>query len=148
MNKVLVPAPGDVVVVSAGAGAVGSLVGQLAKLKGARVVGIAGSEAKCKYMKDEVRLPQSLSCNFIAAFRSLSCPTFQCGFDLAINYKTDDVNAAVSAFAPDGVHHYFDNVGGHVTDAILQVNACSIALHSPRHVLRRCVVMVNLTQLY
>jgi NADPH-dependent curcumin reductase CurA len=45
----------------------------------------------------------------------------QCGFDLTINYKTDDVKAAVSAFAPDGVHHYFDNVGGPVTDAILQV---------------------------
>jgi NADPH-dependent curcumin reductase CurA len=71
VNKVLVPAPGDVVVVSAGAGAVGSLVGQLAKLKGARVVGIAGSEAKCKFMKDEVRVPQFL-CMFIAAFRSLS----------------------------------------------------------------------------
>jgi NADPH-dependent curcumin reductase CurA len=54
VNKVLNPASGDVLVVSAGAGAVGSLVGQLAKLKGAKVVGIAGSAAKCKFMKDEV----------------------------------------------------------------------------------------------
>ncbi len=54
VNKVLNPASGDVLVVSAGAGAVGSLVGQLAKIRGAKVVGIAGSEAKCKFMKDEV----------------------------------------------------------------------------------------------
>jgi NADPH-dependent curcumin reductase CurA len=54
VNKVLNPASGDVLVVSAGAGAVGSLVGQLAKIKGAKVIGIAGSEAKCKFMKDEV----------------------------------------------------------------------------------------------
>lgn len=45
----------------------------------------------------------------------------QCGFDFAINYKTDDVKACVSAFAPEGIHHYFDNVGGPVTDAVLQV---------------------------
>ena len=56
LNKVLNPASGEVVVVSGGAGAVGSLVGQLAKLKGAKVVGIAGSAVKCKFMKDEVRL--------------------------------------------------------------------------------------------
>lgn len=47
----------------------------------------------------------------------------QCGFDLVINYKTDDVKAAVAAFAPEGVHHYFDNVGGHITDSVLQVNS-------------------------
>jgi NADPH-dependent curcumin reductase CurA len=54
VNKVLNPSSGEIVVVSGGAGAVGSLVGQLAKLKGAKVVGIAGSAAKCKFMKDEV----------------------------------------------------------------------------------------------
>ena len=56
VNKVLNPTSGDVVVVSGGAGAVGSLVGQLAKLKGAKVVGIAGSAVKCKFKKDEVPL--------------------------------------------------------------------------------------------
>jgi hypothetical protein len=50
-------------------------------------------------------------------------PHWQCGFDLAINYKTDDVKAAVAAFAPEGVQHYFDNVGGHITDSVLQVNS-------------------------
>jgi NADPH:quinone reductase-like Zn-dependent oxidoreductase len=62
VNKVLVPAAGDVLVVSAGAGAVGSLVGQLAKIKGAKVIGIAGSDAKCKFMKDEVCVRLSSSC--------------------------------------------------------------------------------------
>jgi len=55
------------------------------------------------------------------SFHSLRSPNSQLGFDLAINYKTDDVKAAVAAFAPEGIHHYFDNVGGAVTDAILQV---------------------------
>lgn len=85
---------GDVFVVSGGAGAVGSLAGQLAKVKGATVIGIAGSPAKCARMKDDF------------------------GFDFAINYKTDDVEAALAAAAPEGITHYFDNVGGVISDAV------------------------------
>ena len=95
VNKVLDVKAGDVVVVSGGAGAVGSLVAQLAKLRGARVAGIAGSADKCTWLTRDL------------------------GLDAAINYKTDDVAAALKAFAPDGVTAYFDNVGGAVTDAVL-----------------------------
>ncbi len=66
----------------------------------------------------------------------------QCGFDLAINYKTDDVKAAVAAFAPEGVQHYFDNVGGHITDSILQVvNAYTpvVVSHAWRAAARLCI---------
>jgi NADPH-dependent curcumin reductase CurA len=65
----------------------------------------------------------------------------QCGFDLAINYKTDDVKAAVAAFAPEGVHHYFDNVGGHITDSILQVIAYTFVVvsHAWRAAARLCI---------
>jgi NADPH-dependent curcumin reductase CurA len=126
VNKVLIPAAGDVVVVSAGAGAVGSLVGQLAKIKGAKVIGIAGSEAKCKFMKDEVRVglvPFVPRCShFCVVMSARAKRDVQCGFDVAINYKTDDVKQSVSSFAPEGVQHYFDNVGGPVTDAVLQVH--------------------------
>ncbi|MCC3158021.1 NADP-dependent oxidoreductase [Hymenobacter sp. 15J16-1T3B] len=88
------PQPGETVVVSGAAGAVGTVVGQLAKIQGARVVGTAGSAEKIAYLKDEL------------------------GFDEAINYKTADVAAALAQACPDGVDCYFDNVGGAVTDAV------------------------------
>src|SRR5688572_23722939 len=88
------PQPGETVVVSGAAGAVGSVVGQIAKLKGCRAVGIAGGAAKCEYV------------------RSL-------GFDAAIDYKSQDVGAALREHCPRGVDVYFDNVGGDILDAVL-----------------------------
>ena len=89
------PKPGDTVVVSGAAGAVGSVVGQIAKLNGCRVVGFAGSDEKTAWLTDDL------------------------GFDAAINYKaTDDYHAALDSAAPDGVDVYFDNVGGPITDAV------------------------------
>ncbi|MGP3948225.1 NADP-dependent oxidoreductase [Streptomyces sp. 7N604] len=89
------PQPGQTVVVSGAAGAVGSVVGQVAKILGCRVVGIAGGEAKCRMLEDEL------------------------GFDAAIDYKTQDVRKALREAAPDGVDVYFDNVGGDILDAVL-----------------------------
>lgn len=86
---------GETVVVSGAAGAVGSVVGQLAKLTGCRVVGIAGGPEKCAWIVDEL------------------------GFDAAIDYRTEDVNKALRTHAPDGVDVYFDNVGGEILDAAL-----------------------------
>ncbi len=88
------PKPGDTVVVSGAAGAVGQVVGQIAKIKGCRVVGIAGGRDKCDYL------------------RSL-------GFDAAIDYKHEDVTAALRQHCPKGVDVYFDNVGGEILDAVL-----------------------------
>ena len=88
------PAPGDTVVVSAASGAVGAVVGQIAKIKGCRAVGIAGSDAKVAYVREEL------------------------GFDAAINYRTEDVDRALGAACPDGVQVYFDNTGGPITDAV------------------------------
>jgi NADPH-dependent curcumin reductase CurA len=96
------PREGETVVVSAAAGAVGSIVGQIAKLKGCRVVGTAGSDDKCAHLKDDL------------------------GFDEAINYKTADLDAAFDAACPDGVDVYFENTGGPVSDAVfarLNLNA-------------------------
>ena len=94
-REVLEPRAGDTVVVSAAAGAVGSVVGQLAKLQGARVVGFAGSDEKCEVVEDEF------------------------GFDACINYKaTDDYTEALAEAAPAGIDGYFDNVGGPITDAV------------------------------
>ncbi|SNR93099.1 NADP-dependent oxidoreductase [Hymenobacter mucosus] len=87
------PKPGETVVVSGAAGAVGLVVGQLAKIKGARVIGTAGSDEKVAYLK-------------------------QLGFDEAINYKTANIPEALAAAAPNGVDCYFDNVGGAITDAV------------------------------
>jgi NADPH-dependent curcumin reductase CurA len=89
------PEPGQTVVVSGAAGAVGSLVGQIAKLQGARAVGIAGGPEKCRYITDEL------------------------GFDAAIDYKNDDLRTALKEKCPDRVDVYFDNVGGEVLDAAL-----------------------------
>ena len=87
--------PGDAVVVSAASGAVGAVVGQIALLMGCRVVGTAGTDEKVAYVVDEL------------------------GFDAGINYKTEDVDAALRSACPDGVDVYFDNVGGEVTDVVL-----------------------------
>ena len=90
------PKPGETVVVSAASGAVGQIVGQLAKIAGCRAVGIAGGARKCAYVKDEL------------------------GFDACIDYKAEgDLAAAVKAACPNGVDVYFDNVGGPVSDAVL-----------------------------
>lgn len=88
------PKAGDTVVVSGAAGAVGSLVGQIAKAKGCRVVGLAGNDDKCAWLKE-------------------------LGFDHAINYKTTDVSKALRDAAPDGYDCYFDNVGGDISAAII-----------------------------
>ena len=89
------PAAGETVVVSGAAGAVGGLVGQIAKLKGARAIGIAGGEDKCRHIVDEL------------------------GFDAAIDYKAGDLDAALGEHCPDGIDVYFDNVGGEILDAAL-----------------------------
>ena len=90
------PIPGDTVVVSAASGAVGAIVGQIAKLNGCRVVGIAGSDKKVAYVIDEL------------------------GFDAGINHRsTEDMGAALDAACPDGIDVYFDNVGGPITDAVM-----------------------------
>jgi NADPH-dependent curcumin reductase len=86
---------GETVVVSGAAGAVGSVVGQLAKIKSCRVVGIAGGPDKCAWIVDEL------------------------GFDAAIDYKSDDVRKALKEKVPDGIDVYFDNVGGEILDAAL-----------------------------
>lgn len=89
------PKAGDTVVISGAAGAVGSIVGQIAKLKGCHVVGIAGGAQKCQYLKDEL------------------------GFDGVIDYKAEDVLAGLKRECPKGVDVYFDNVGGEILDAVL-----------------------------
>jgi len=95
------PKAGETVVVSGAAGAVGQVVGQIAKIKGCRVVGIAGGKDKCDYL------------------RSI-------GFDAAIDYKHDDVKAALKQHCPKGVDVYFDNVGGDILDAVLT----QLAMHA------------------
>jgi NADPH-dependent curcumin reductase CurA len=89
------PAAGETVVVSGAAGAVGGVVGQLAKLKGARAIGIAGGPEKCRYVVEEL------------------------GFDDAIDYKSENVMAALGERCPEGIDVYFDNVGGEMLDAAL-----------------------------
>ncbi|MFG3053424.1 NADP-dependent oxidoreductase [Kitasatospora sp. NPDC048239] len=86
---------GETVVVSGAAGAVGTLVGQIAKAKGCRVVGIAGGAEKCALLTGEL------------------------GFDAAIDYRSEDVKKALRTHAPDGIDVYFDNVGGDILDAAL-----------------------------
>jgi NADPH-dependent curcumin reductase len=89
------PQPGETVVVSAAAGAVGSIVGQIAKLKGCRVIGIAGGPDKCAWLTGDL------------------------GFDGAIDYKNEDVGAALDRLCPQGVDVNFENVGGAVMDAVI-----------------------------
>jgi NADPH-dependent curcumin reductase CurA len=89
------PQPGETVVVSAAAGATGSIAGQIAKIAGARVVGIAGGPEKCRVVVDDF------------------------GFDECIDYKEGNVAAALKQYCPRGVDVYFDNVGGPILDAVL-----------------------------
>src|ERR1700757_2264988 len=89
------PRPGETVVVAAASGPVGSLVGQLAKLGGARAVGIAGGPEKCAYVKDELR------------------------FDAAIDHRDADFAAKLAAACPNGIDVYFENVGGAICQAVL-----------------------------
>jgi len=89
------PQPGQTVVVSGAAGAVGSVVGQIAKIKGCRTVGLAGGADKCRLLVEEF------------------------GFDAAIDYKREDVKAALRQHCADGIDVYFDNVGGEILDAAL-----------------------------
>ncbi|VAW16933.1 Putative NADP-dependent oxidoreductase PA1648 [hydrothermal vent metagenome] len=96
---------GDKVLVSGAAGAVGSIVGQIAKIKGCTVIGIAGGEAKCKYIVDAL------------------------GFDGAIDYKSEDLSEAMKRECSKGIDVYFDNVGGEILNAALarlRLNACIV----------------------
>ena len=93
--KVAGPRTGETVAVSAAAGSVGSLVGQIAKIKGCRVVGIAGGEDKCRWLVHEL------------------------GFDAAVDYKAGPIFKALKAAAPSGLDVYFDNVGGDILEACL-----------------------------
>ena len=89
------PKAGETVVVSGAAGAVGQVVGQVAKLKGCRVVGIAGGKDKCDFVVNEL------------------------GFDACVDYKSGDLRAALKEAAPKGIDVYFDNVGGDILDVCL-----------------------------
>ena len=95
MMEVGRPKPGETVVVSAAAGATGSIAGQIAKIAGARVVGIAGGPAKCRVVVEDF------------------------GFDACIDYKNENIAAALKAHCPKGVDVYYDNVGGDVLNAVL-----------------------------
>jgi len=104
--KIINPKPGETVVVSAASGAVGGVVGQLAKVRGARAVGIAGGADKCRYVVEEL------------------------GFDACIDYKAHQdvksLSAALKAACPNGIDGYFENVGGMILDAVLlRANAFS-----------------------
>jgi NADPH-dependent curcumin reductase CurA len=89
------PTAGETVLVSGAAGATGSVAGQIARITGCRVVGLAGTDDKCRWLTDDL------------------------GFDAAINYRTEDVSAAIGAACPDGVDVFFDNVGGDILEAAL-----------------------------
>jgi NADPH-dependent curcumin reductase CurA len=89
------PEPGQTVVVSAAAGAVGGVVGQIAKLKGCRAIGIAGGPDKCRFVVEQL------------------------GFDACLDYKAGDLREQLKAAAPQGVDVYFDNVGGEILDTVL-----------------------------
>jgi len=99
LNKIMLPKPGQTVAVSAASGAVGSVVGQLAKLKGCRAVGFAGGKDKCDYVVNEL------------------------GFDACIDYKAakdpKELYKMLKEATPDGIDSYFENVGGSILDAVL-----------------------------
>lgn len=89
------PKPGETLVVGAAAGGVGQIVGQIGKLKGCRVIGIAGGPDKCRFVTEEL------------------------GFDAAIDYKNEDVGAALDRLAPDGIDINFEQVGGSIMEAVV-----------------------------
>ena len=89
------PKANETVVVSAASGAVGAVVGQIARITGCRVVGVAGAKEKCDYVVDEL------------------------GFDACVSHQSDDLAANLKAACPDGIDVYFENVGGKVFDAVL-----------------------------
>ncbi len=95
LNQIMQPRPGETVVVSAASGAVGSVVGQLARLRGCRAVGIAGGPEKCAYVVNEL------------------------GFDACVDYKAGKLAEDLAAATPDGIDAIFENVGGVVFDAAL-----------------------------
>lgn len=95
LHRIGRPVAGDTVVVSGAAGATGSVAGQLAKIAGCRVIGIAGGAEKCRWLVEDA------------------------GFDAAIDYKADDVSKSLKALAPKGIDVIYDNVGGDVLDAML-----------------------------
>ena len=90
------PKAGDVLVVSAATGGVGSMVGQIGKIKGCRVVGIAGSAEKCKWAVENAN------------------------FDVCLNYREDDLPTALDKACPDGIDIYFDNVGGDILETVME----------------------------
>ncbi|MEM6998509.1 MAG: NADP-dependent oxidoreductase [Pseudomonadota bacterium] len=106
------PKAGETVVISTAAGSVGSIVGQIAKIKGCHVVGITGSDEKCKWITEEL------------------------GFDEAINYKTENLSEALDRTCPNGIDVHFENVGGEIFDTCLahmnmygRVSVCGLIAH-------------------
>jgi NADPH-dependent curcumin reductase CurA len=95
VNDIAKSKPGETFVVSSAAGAVGSIAGQIAKIKGCRVIGIAGGKAKCDWVVNEA------------------------GFDGAIDYRSENMGTRLSQLCPKGIDVYFDNVGGHILDEVL-----------------------------
>jgi hypothetical protein len=95
LNRIIEPKHGETIVVSAASGAVGSVVGQLAKIGGCRAIGIAGGGQKCEFVTKELK------------------------FDACIDYKAEDVGKRLKELAPDGVDGYFENVGGDIMEAVL-----------------------------
>jgi NADPH-dependent curcumin reductase CurA len=95
LKEIAKPRPEETVVVSGAAGATGSVAGQIAKIEGCRVIGIAGGKPKCEWLTDEL------------------------GFDAAIDYKADDVSKRLRELCPDGLNIFWDNVGGKVLEAAL-----------------------------
>lgn len=95
LHRILEPKPGETVVISAASGAVGSVAGQLAKQAGCRAIGIAGGPEKCGYVVDALKL------------------------DACIDYRHEDVGAALDRAAPNGIDGYFENVGGPILNAVL-----------------------------
>lgn len=96
------PQEGETLVVSAAAGAVGSIVCQIGKIKGCRVIGISGSDEKCNWLKNELNI------------------------DGTINYKKEDVRARLKELCPDGIDVYFENVGGNITESVLTLSLIHI----------------------
>jgi NADPH-dependent curcumin reductase CurA len=106
------PQPGETIVVAAASGAVGSVVGQLSKIKGCRVVGIAGGQQKCIFVKEEL------------------------GFDICLDHRQPELGESLKAACPNGIDIYFENVGGPVLDAVLpllnnfaRIPVCGLIAH-------------------